>query len=76
MSAQVYLLDLVDPRGLSAQLATKVQVLDESIRAITFKEGIQALEQGHIIRFLGLLRWLDELATEQEFHRVSRWFNC
>lgn len=76
MSVQVYLLGLVDHQELSAQLATKVQVLDESIRAITFEEGQRALQEGRIIRFFSLLRWLDELATEQDFHRVPRWFNC
>ena len=57
-------------------MATKVQVLDESIRAITYEEGRRILEAGRMFRFFSLLRWLDELATEQEFHRIPRWFNC
>ena len=66
----------MDHQELSAQLATKVQVLDESIRAITYEEGRRILEAGRMFRFFSLLRWLDELATEQEFHRIPRWFNC
>jgi hypothetical protein len=61
---------------LSERLAIKVQILDESIRAITFEEGQRALIEGRITRFFSLMRWLDDLAIEQEFHRVPRWFNC
>ena len=76
MSMQVYLLGLVGHQALSALLATKVQVLDESIRAITFQEGQNLIDKGDLDRFSGLMRWLDELAVEQEFHHIFRWFNC
>ena len=76
MSMQVYLLGLVDHQALSALLATKIQVLDPSIQAITFEEGQNLLNKGDLDRFSGLMRWLDELIIEHEFHRVPKWFNC
>lgn len=76
MLRQAYSLVLVDHQMLRDQLATKIQVLDPEIQAIVFEEGKQLLRQGRLFRFYGMMRWLDELATEQEFHRVPRWFNC
>lgn len=63
-------------QALSAQLAIKVLVLDESIQAVAFEEGQRALHHGDMYRFQGLMMWLDELATDEEFHQIARWFNC
>lgn len=76
MSMQVYLLRLADPRALREQLAIKVRILSPEIQPIVFDEGMAALMKGRMFRFFTLMRWLDELATEEEFHHVPRWFNC